>query len=118
MTASLLIALYALLLVVGGTVGWLKAGSVASLLVSGFFALGLLSSYYCPPLRSQRHWLTSALLLLLLAFFGMRWWVTAHLFPAGIMMGVTALTVALLWFLEPSLRFSSLCCCRSRCKKG
>lgn len=80
---------YSLLLLVGGVVGYFVAGSLASLLMSTFFAIGLLGSLF---LRWYKF--IFGLLGLLSLFFAYRWYM-AKFMPSGLL---CLLTLAVLGF--------------------
>ena len=97
-TAQVILAGYALLLVVGGLVGYRKAGSRPSLIagtISGLVALlaaGLM-------IRDARAiWLGVALAVAMLVVFGIRFGKTRKFMPSG-MLGVVSLGVLVSLFL-------------------
>lgn len=90
---------YALLLLVGGLIGYLKAGSAASLIASSCAAVLMLFSMVL-SMRNNPFGLrlSSLVTLILLAFFSYRWWLTGALMPSGIMMFVSL--VVLFFFIS------------------
>lgn len=81
----LFIALYILLLLTGGLMGYIKAQSVTSFIISLTSSLLLTLSAFA--YSSKRFWGKSALLLTVLAldgFFAWRWIKTYAFFPAGL----------------------------------
>ena len=80
---------YIVLLVVGGLVGFLKAGSKASIIASSAFAL-VLALFALGILPFEYHWIV---LVVLLIFFGRRWMAGKKFMPNGLM---TVLTIAAL----------------------
>lgn len=81
-----------MLLVVGGLVGWLKAGSKISLVVSVLFAAALSAcamGWVRVPLGPD------LLLVILLLLFGWRLLKTKHFMPSGLMLTITVLALAL-----------------------
>jgi uncharacterized membrane protein (UPF0136 family) len=92
MTAYVL-AVYLVLLVAGGLVGWLKAGSRVSLFTALAFAAALAVCGYGPV--PQGPVLVRVLLGVLLAVFAVRWLKTRKFMPAGLMVIVTAAALAL-----------------------
>lgn len=84
---SLLIICYACFLLIGGVIGYLTANSHASLVMSGIFSLALLTDSYFlyKGYRAAFH-AASALIFILLLFFGYRFFMTLKLMPAGMMM--------------------------------
>lgn len=93
MTAGLL-TIYIVLLLVGGVMGWAKAGSKVSLITSVTFAVALGVCTYIPI----KGGLTLALVLLglLLVVFAVRYAKTRKFMPAGFMGIVTLAVLGLL----------------------
>jgi len=83
---------YIVLLVVGGLVGFLKAGSKASLIASCSFAAAL--TLCAIGVIFQPH-VADILLAVLLVFFGMRLAKTKKFMPNGLMLVLTLATLAL-----------------------
>lgn len=92
MTASVL-AVYLVLLVAGGLIGWLKAGSRVSLFTALAFAAVLAVCGYGPVPHGPV--LVPVLLGVLLAVFVARWLKTRKFMPAGLMVMATAVALAL-----------------------
>jgi uncharacterized membrane protein (UPF0136 family) len=97
MTANSVLWIYIVLLVIGGVMGWMKARSRVSLIMSvGFaavlslYALGLLAVPY----------LAEILLAVLLAVFALRLRKTKKFMPAGLMCVLTVATLALRYLLR------------------
>ncbi len=91
-TSAIILWVYILLLVAGGLMGYLKAGSKPSLIASSAFALALvLCQVGLLPLPHA----AEVLLGLLLVVFVMRLAKTKKFMPSGLMLAVTALTLAL-----------------------
>ncbi|MBS0634515.1 MAG: TMEM14 family protein [Verrucomicrobia bacterium] len=80
---------YSLLLLVGGVIGYFAAGSIASLLMSTIFAIGLLSSLFF-----KWHRVIFSLLGMLVLFFAYRWYMTKFM-PSG---ALCLFTIAILAF--------------------
>jgi uncharacterized membrane protein (UPF0136 family) len=97
MTPTNILWIYIVLLVAGGLMGFLKAGSKMSLLTSlGFAAaLGL-----CNANVIQVRNLTDVLLAILVIFFGMRFAKTRKFMPMGMMAILTVVTLALMHLLK------------------
>jgi len=93
MKPTIILWIYIVLLVVGGLMGFLKAGSKPSLIASVVFAVALSACQLAPRLN-QWH-VTDILLVLLLAVFGMRLAKTRKFMPSGLMIVLTALTLVL-----------------------
>ncbi len=89
--SSTVLWVYIVLLVVGGLMGFLKAGSKPSLIASVVFA-ALLSLCAVGILVS---WLTDVFLACLLVVFGVRLGKTKKFMPAGMMLVVTVGALAL-----------------------
>lgn len=89
-----LITGYSLLLLIGGTVGYFIAGSVASLLMSSIFAILLIGSLFLirfyPEIGCKS---VFALLCALSLFFAYRW-ATVKFMPSGLL---CMLTLTVLW---------------------
>ena len=93
MTPTTILWIYIVLLVAGGLMGFVKAGSKMSLLTSlGFAAvLGL-----CNAKVIQVKYLVDITLAILIVFFGMRFARTKKFMPMGLMAILTVVTLALL----------------------
>lgn len=82
--------LYAILLLVGGLIGFVKAGSTTSLVASIIAALLMLFSIALIMRRNPFGMrLANVVTLFLLVFFSYRWWLTAAIVPSGMMMFVS-----------------------------
>lgn len=92
MTSNMVLWIYIVLLLVGGLMGYLKAGSKVSLVLSVAFAvlLGL-----CAAQVIRVPYLAEALLMALLIVFVVRFVKTRKLMPAGLMLLLTALALVL-----------------------
>jgi len=84
---------YIVLLVAGGVMGFVKAGSKMSLLTSLAFAAVLA---LCNANVVQVKHLTDIILAILIVFFGMRFAKGKKFMPMGLMAILTVLTLALL----------------------
>jgi len=93
MTPTIILWIYIVLLVAGGLMGFVKAGSKMSLLTSLAFAavLGL-----CNAKVIQVKYLVDITLAVLIVFFGMRFAKTKKFMPMGMMALLTVVTLALL----------------------
>lgn len=104
---SIFIACYALILLIGGLIGYLKTGSLPSIVMSGGFTLLFIG---CSILIWRENHLAYhiavALLFFLLLFFGYRYFMTLKLMPGGMMMLVTA--VLLIYVARTSPLFHKL----------
>jgi len=95
-TKACLLLVYSLVLIVGGIIGMVKAGSLVSLLMSGGFALLLLICAYLIWKNVAYAYPASVIILtVLLLFFAQRFF-TTYKTPPGAMMIVTAVTM---WYL-------------------
>jgi uncharacterized membrane protein (UPF0136 family) len=96
MTPTVVLWIYIVLLVAGGLVGFLKAGSKASLIMSSVFAalLALAALGILPPV--------AALILVgfLAVFFGMRFAKGKKFMPGGLMTILSVVTLVLLFALR------------------
>jgi uncharacterized membrane protein (UPF0136 family) len=92
MTPTAVLWIYIVLLVAGGAMGFVKAKSKMSLIMSLAFAVPLaLSAAAILPLS-----VGMVLVGLLLVFFGMRFFKTRAMMPGGVMALLSALTLVLL----------------------
>jgi len=97
MTAPIIVLwVYIVLLVAGGLVGFLKAGSKASLIASSAFALPLVLAALgiVPPLVAE------AVLGILLVFMGMKFAKSKKFMPSGLMAILSLVALALRFFLK------------------
>ena len=92
MSPNKVLWIYILLLVIGGLIGFLKAQSKVSLIMSVAFA-GALS--LCAAGIIFRAYVADILLVALLVVFAMRLVKTKKFMPAGLMLVVTILALAL-----------------------
>lgn len=85
---------YALVLLIGGLIGYIKVGSVTSLITSSIATVLMLFSMVL-AMRGNPLGLRTAniVTLLLLAFFAYRWWLTGAMIPAGAMVFVSLLVL-------------------------
>lgn len=100
---SYLIIVYASLLLIGGIIGFIQAGSLASILAATPCAIILFGCSYLMRQGQQMGYLMGlSLLVILLFFFIYRFFLTYHFMPAGLMILLT------LGILAPLLK-SSIC---------
>jgi uncharacterized membrane protein (UPF0136 family) len=90
--ANIVLWVYIVLLVGGGLMGYVKAGSKVSLVMSGVFALLL---GLCAGNVLRMRWLPEILLGVLAVVFLMRLLKTKAFMPAGLMLALTLLALAL-----------------------
>lgn len=91
-----ILGVYLTLLVAGGLVGWLKAGSKVSLITAVVSAAALAVCGFGPVPGGPR-WVTG-IQVLLLGVFVARWLKTRKFMPAGLLVVVTALALGLGWW--------------------
>lgn len=83
--------IYALVLVVGGLIGFFKVGSYPSLIAGSLFGLGLMwSGLEMKKGEPKGRYTALALAAILVIFFGMRFFGSYALFPAGVMLAYSA----------------------------
>ena len=103
---NIAIGLYALLLLIGGAIGYLKAGSNMSLI------MGTVTAIIFAILGLQRgritDYVTLALTTLMTLFFSYRLYSTQNFFPSGII--VLASIGLFLWLLRQSSCPAFACC--------
>jgi uncharacterized membrane protein (UPF0136 family) len=95
-TASIIVYVYAVLVAVGGLIGYLKAKSLPSLIAGSVSAIALLAAAYA--LGAGKAWgypLALALSLLLLVFFSIRYVKSSPraFMPGGLMAILSLLTL-------------------------
>jgi uncharacterized membrane protein (UPF0136 family) len=89
---SLVIFIYAALVLCGGLIGFIVAGSLASIIASSIFtALLLIGGYFVSRGNKIAYDITLFVILFLAFFFGYRFFQTYQL-PGGIMAVISALT--------------------------
>ncbi len=93
MTSLTILWIYIILLVVGGLIGFIKAKSKVSLYMSLGFAIAL--SLCALEILPRPSCVADGLQILLLVVFGMRVVKTKKFMPAGMMLIVTVLALAL-----------------------
>jgi uncharacterized membrane protein (UPF0136 family) len=88
---------YIVLLLVGGVMGLVKAGSKISLITSAFFALLLA---LCALGIFRPFYLADVLVGLLLVVFGVRFAKGRKFMPSGLMLGLSAVVLAVLLLVK------------------
>lgn len=92
MSANKILWIYIILLIIGGLIGFLKAKSKISLIMSACFAAAL---SLCAAHIIFRDYVADILLVALLVVFSMRLAKTKKFMPAGLMLVLTIITLAL-----------------------
>ena len=92
MTATTILWIYIALLVIGGLIGFFKAKSPVSLIMSVIFAALLV---LCALGIIFQHYMADVFLAVLLVVFGMRLAKTKKFMPAGLMLTATIVTLIL-----------------------
>ena len=92
---QVILLVYIVLLELGGLMGFVKAGSKASLIASSIFA-GILILFVVNLLPVDYAWIVLAFLLV---FFGMRLAKSKKMMPNGMMVILTLLTLVLMQLL-------------------
>lgn len=98
-----LVTLYAILLIVGGVMGFIKAGSVVSLAMGCLFGVLLLGC--AVALYKQKiagYWLALLLTILLLVVFCFRYLKSGVMIPSGLMAIVSLLMIVRLLAVRTS----------------
>jgi len=99
MDANIVLWVYIVLLVVGGMIGFLKAGSKISLITSAVSAallvLTTLSSVFATPFRYHA---AEIIMALLLVVFAIRLTKTRKFMPSGLMLSLTLAALTLYHF--------------------
>jgi uncharacterized membrane protein (UPF0136 family) len=89
--------IYALLILAGGVMGYVKASSKISLIMGVSFAVALTVSGIATLKNNHWGFLTSiGLSTLLLLFFGYRFYLTQQFFPSGMMTFLSAIVIIIL----------------------
>jgi len=96
MNAQTVLWVYIVLMVIGGVMGFVKAGSKASLIAS--VAFGAILSLFALNILPFRHHIW--VLLFLLIFFGMRLVKSKKMMPNGMMVILTILALALPYLIH------------------
>ena len=97
-STTLIVIVYALLVMVGGVIGFVKAGSRPSLIGGLFGGLGLLTAAWGIG-RNQAWGLSAALVLALalLVFFTVRYVRTRAFMPGGLMATLSFFALIITW---------------------
>ena len=97
-SSNIVLWVYIVLLVAGGLVGFLKAGSKVSILMSVAFAVPL---SLCAARILQIKYLPEILMGVLLLVFVIRLAKTGKFMPSGLMLALTGLALLLRFWLKP-----------------
>lgn len=96
MNQNLVLWIYIVLLLAGGMIGFLKAGSKISLITSAVFAALLVIATIPSLLQpSAREMLVNIILAVLLVVFAIRLTKTKKFMPSGLMLALTTAALAL-----------------------
>ena len=96
MTSNTILWIYIVFLLVGGLIGFLKAGSKVSLITSAVFAAFLIIAAIPSLLQaSARQLVVDVIMAVLLVVFAMRLAKTKKFMPSGLMLAVTIAALAL-----------------------
>lgn len=99
------IAIFGIIVIVGGLIGYVQAHSLISLLSGLFFGIALLGSAYAISKGYNRaHYIAVLLALLLTAFFHYRYVKTGVFFPSAFMAILSALVTVWLLISRPRRR--------------
>jgi uncharacterized membrane protein (UPF0136 family) len=89
--------IYIVLLLAGGVMGFVKAGSKISLITSSIFAVLLA---LCALAIIRPFYIAEILIGLLIVVFGMRFAKGRKFMPSGLMLGMSAVVLAILLFVK------------------
>lgn len=106
-----IVFVYGILLLIGGAIGYLKAGSLVSLAMGSGFALVTIASAIAMRINHKLGHISALILSgILTLFFAFRFVKTENFMPSGLMAALSLIVVAVL--------LSSLCKqCTSSCAK-
>ena len=90
---TLILAVYIVLLALGGVMGFVKAGSKVSLITAAVFAAALALCVWGPVPNGRR--VAQVLQALLVIVFALRYQKTKKFMPAGFMLAATVLALVL-----------------------
>jgi uncharacterized membrane protein (UPF0136 family) len=97
-----IIAGYAILILLGGIIGYLAAGSIFSLLMSGITAAGLgISAYFLRKKPRAGIIIAYAIICLMALFFTYRFWITQKIFPGAAFTAISLGTLVALYLSQP-----------------
>lgn len=98
-SSGIVVIVYAILVLIGGIIGFIKANSVSSLVMGTGFAIALLLSGYGLLKRSLAGlYASSALTVVLTLFFAFRFYKTHVFMPAGLMFILGIAVIATLFY--------------------
>lgn len=97
------VLVYALLVFLGGIFGYVKAGSVPSLVMGVAFAVILSTSAFAMFNGKKAGFFTAAAaIIFLIAFFIYRFALTAKFMPSGLMSLISLVVLVILFFRRPN----------------
>lgn len=105
-TTAFVVIIYGVFLIIGGLIGYVKAQSTMSLVMSSFFALLCLIS--AAALMKSRVWgvyLALATLLFMSGFFMCRYSVNPKLMPSGIMLAASLICLVVVFVQQRARLF-------------
>lgn len=103
-SSALTLAIYGLLILIGGIIGHIQAKSTISLVMGLIFGVMIMGSAFALYQKKRASiWISLSLVLLLDAFFSYRFFKTLKFMPSGLMM---LLSLATLLVLVKQLRSS------------
>lgn len=98
---ALLVFVFGLIVFLGGLMGFLKAQSIISLVTGSAFAILLISSGFLFIKGSSSAFILAMTSVIILAlFFGYRFYLTGLFMPAGLMLILSVIVLAVLTMLQ------------------
>jgi uncharacterized membrane protein (UPF0136 family) len=97
-TSNIVLWIYIVLLISGGLIGFLKAGSKASLIASSAFALPLVLAAL-GVFGGASGLIAKITIGVLLVFFGKKFWIGRKFMPSGLMAILSAVALVLLFVI-------------------
>jgi uncharacterized membrane protein (UPF0136 family) len=92
---------YSLLLLIGGVIGYLVAGSIPSLLMSSLFAALLIGSLFFMRFYPAYGYRAVSFLLIALTFFFAYRWYAGKFLPSGLLTFVTLAALTYTYMMQP-----------------
>ncbi len=105
---QIVLLVYALLILVGGVMGWRSAGSSASLVAGVGSGVALLVAYFISRANlAAGMWVGAVLALALAGFFAYRWNVTGKVMPAAGVLVLSLIAMAVMIYSALQARSGS-----------